>query len=327
MKTPVLTTVLTCAVVLEPRAATFLSTGRSPKRRSSLQPSASNMSYSYLKCKLNSQECTVDSLKIGKELSQQSVLFFGSSIDIFALNYFCSAANASVVGFSRRDGMNHLSGNFAYCTVRGLNLAYSFQPGASGPPYDPWCEQVLHRNCTDVTPEQLIQQSVEHSVKAFGSQPSAIVVDSSLWDAASWWRQAGKPHEPYVAPRERVSRWCNADFPQLMEKVQDASPRSKVAFRTAPRIKFAEGYGHSQDNIEAINACFHAKESQSTSDRGMEKFKMVDLSGLVEKLLGSDPAAFSTLYEDSFHPGRLVSMQYIDQVLQWVHSFQTPKAS
>jgi hypothetical protein len=276
---------------------------------------------SYLACDLDSQDCTVDSAKLAKDLSQRSVLFFGSSIDLFALDYFCSAANAPVVGFSRKNGMNHVAGNFAHCTVGGVNLAFSFQPGASGPPYDPWCEQVLHRNCTDVASEHLIRQSVADAVKAFGSQPSSIVVDSSLWDAASWWRQAGQPPEPFVAPPERVSRWCHKDLPQLIEKVQEASPRSKVALRSAPRIKFSKGYGHSQENIEAINACFHGTDWKTPRCRNL-----VDFGGLVEKLLGSEPAAFSMFYEDAFHPGKLLSMQYIDQVLQWAHAIRTTEA-
>jgi len=271
----------------------------------------------YAACFINPNACQVNSWKVAAELGNRVLLMFGCSLDIYAVDYFCKAANAPVTGFSRAPGNTvYADGNFAYCKIGEFVLAYSFHPGASGPPYYPGCDDVLHKPCSQVNSAGLIQQSIAKVVATFGRPPTAIVLDSSLWDAAAWWIQDGKPPEPYVAPPVRVNKWCSVDLPNLLTAVQFASSTSVVAFRTAPRVEFMEGYGHSMQNIEAMNACFRGQV------QGL--YKLIDYNAIVEMLLARQGGVASTYFEDAFHPGVLPSVLYIDWVLQWVKTLPAP---
>jgi len=276
-------------------------------------------STSYITCHVRPNGCAVNTYKIGLELTSQVVLFFGCSIDIYAVDYFCKAANAPTVGFSRGATTSYGAGNLAYCNVAGLILAFSFHPGVSGPPYFKACDGVLHTACsgpgTTVHSSTLIQQSVASVVATFGKAPSSIVVDSSLWDVAAWYLRDGSPPEPYVAPAPHINYWCQASYPALMHAVQTASPTSKLAFRTAPRVEFIAGFGHSMANIDAMNACLRGSALTSLS-----KYQVIDYNTLIENLLVQQGGGASAYYDDAFHHGVLPSMVYIDWVLQWVHS-------
>jgi len=270
---------------------------------------------SYAACYINPNACTVNTQKVAAELGTRVILFFGCSIDIYAVDYFCKAANAPVVGFTRTPGSTVFAGleNLAYCRIGGLVLAYSFNPGATGPPYFPECDKVLKRPCSSgiLQRGQLIQQSVASVVATFGMPPTAIVVDSSLWDVANWWKQAGNPPEPFIAPPTRLTQWCLQDFPTLMHMVQLASPTSTVSFRTAPRVEFIAGYGHSMTNIDNLNACFRS------TGGGLLSYHMVDYNSVAETILNQQGGLHSAYFDDAFHPGVILSVVYIDWVLQW----------
>lgn len=276
-------------------------------------------STSYISCHVNPNGCAVNWQKIGAELTSQVVLFFGCSLDIYAVDYFCKAANAPIVGFSRGETTSYGTGNLAYCNVGGMILAFSFHPGVSGPPYFKACDDVLHGSCsgpvTTVNSATLIQLSVAAVVASFGRPPTSIIVDSSLWDVAAWYLRDGSPPEPYVAPIAHINYWCHTSYPTLMHAVQLASPTSKLAFRTAPRVEFMAGYGHSMANIDAMNACLRA--SALTSLVG---YQVIDYNNLVERLLLQQGGGAAAYYDDAFHPGVLPSMVYIDWALQWVHA-------
>jgi len=268
---------------------------------------------SYVACFSNPITCAVNIPKLVMELGNRVILFFGCSIDIYAVDYFCKAANQQMQGFTRAPGNTVFAeGNFAYCKIDGLVLAYSFHPGASGPPYFEACDKVLKGSCANVRPVNLIQQSVAKVVATFGQPPAAIVVDSSLWDAASWYIQDGKPPEPYIAPPTHLSKWCQSEMPGLVHAVQMASPTSKVAFRSAPRVEFMKGYGHTMENIDRMNQCFVASSVGS-----LMLYKMIDYSYIVEMFLARQGGPASNFYEDAFHPGLLPSVIYVDWVLQW----------
>lgn len=281
----------------------------------------------YVACDLRKRgSCSVNVAKVAKDLGKRSLLFFGSSLDVFALDYFCKSANAPVHGFHRASCMGfrantYNKGNFAYCDIGGFKLAWSFHPGVSGPPYDPLCPGLLRHDCAHETSAGLIKQSVAKAAKLFGQQPTAIVVDSSLWDVATWWMQAGKPKEPWVAPATRVAKWCQNDFPVLVNSVQAVAPASKVAFRTAPRMEDgATFHGNNQQNMEAMNTCLRASHVDDRYHSVLKKFKMIDYNALVETVLENQASAVKTYYEDAIHPGVQPSELYIDHVMQWVHA-------
>lgn len=264
------------------------------------------------------QACTVNVQQVSQDLVGRIVLFLGCSLDIYALNYFCKSAGAPVVGFTRNPG-NEVYGkeNFAYCNVGGFILAYSFHPGSSGPPYFEACEKVLHGRCSTISSEQLHRDSIARVVHTFGMPPSAIIVDSSLWDAANWWGQAGKPAEPYLVDPTRLAHWCTVELPHLINTVQLISPTSKVGFRTAPRVEPAFGYGHSMHNIDGMNLCYR---TQAFSN--LMAYHLIDYNLIVDMFLTAQgvPGHPKEFYEDPFHPGVLPSVLYVDSVLQWMHS-------
>jgi hypothetical protein len=267
----------------------------------------------YSSCTIWPQACTIDTARVSADLLGRVVLILGCSLDIYALNYFCTAAGAPVNGYSRKPGNEKYGkGNFAWCNIGGFILAYSFHPGSSGPPYFEACDKVLGGPCSQIRTDYLVQQSISKVMTTFGIPPTEIVVDSSLWDAANWWSQQGKPPEPYLVPGDRLYRWCAAEFPTLINTVQMASPTSKVAFRTAPRIEPALGYGHSMHNIDGMNSCF--RESALTN---LASYQLIDYNLIVETFLMSQGSPPKPFYEDPFHPGILPSVFYVDAVLQW----------
>jgi len=267
----------------------------------------------YAACHVNPNTCSINTHQVALDLGSRVVLFFGCSLDIYALDYFCKAANAPVIGFTRTPGnTNFEAGNFAYCKIGGLVLAYSFSPGSSGQPYFPECDKVLKGPCAQVTSQLLIQQSIAKVVANFGMPPTAIVMDSSLWDVASWWLRDGYPPEPYVAPPTHLAKFCHQDFPGLLQWIKMASPTSGVAFRTAPRVEFMKGYGHSMKNINSINECF-----RQSSMSNLMAFKMIDYNSIVELIIARQGGLASSFYEDAFHPAVLPSVIYVDWVLQW----------
>lgn len=268
---------------------------------------------SYAACFVNPNACQVNSQKVAAELGNRIVLLFGCSLDIYALDYFCKAAGAPIVGFQRSPGVSDFAlGNLAYCRIGTFILAYSFHPGVSGPPYFGACTKVLKGPCDHVTSAGLIHQSVQKIIAMFGAAPTAIVVDSSLWDAASWWIQDNNPAEPYIAPPGRVAHWCQVNFPALIHNVQMMSPTSKIGYRTAPRVEFIAGYGHSMHNIEQMNQCFRASSISS-----LMAYTMIDYGNIVEMFLTRQGGLPSGFFEDAFHPGVLPSVLYVDWVLQW----------
>jgi len=268
---------------------------------------------SYAACHTQPNGCVINTQKVAAELGARVVLFFGCSLDIYAVDYFCKAANAPVSGFTRLPGnTDFAAGNLAWCRIGGLVLAYSFNPGATGPPYFKECDKVLKGPCANVNSNALIQQSVAKVYATFGVAPTAIVVDSSLWDVANWWARDGFPPEPYVAPLTHLARWCQNDFPSLLHWIQMTSPTTKVAFRTAPRVEFMAGYGHSMTNIDAMNSCL-----RSSSLGNLMGYKMIDYNEIVELILMQQGGPPSNYFEDAFHPGVLPSVIYVDWVLQW----------
>lgn len=280
------------------------------------------LSPSFVTCHINPNGCMVDVQRVSQELNGQILLLFGCSLDIYALDYFCKAANAPITGFSKGSGDKaYTPGNLAYCQIGGFTLAFSFHPGVSGPPYFGACESVLKvASCMQVASATLIQQSIARVMQTFGKPPTSIIVDSSLWDVAAWYLRDGSPKEPYVAPAAHINHWCLASFPALVSAVQLASPYSKVAFRSAPRVEFMAGYGHSMENINAINNCY--KSHQQTPGDPLSLFQMIDYHYIVETLIASQGGSAVPFYDDAFHPGVLPSMVYVDWVMQWMKSLR-----
>merc|ERR1719359_1319146 len=203
---------------------------------------SSNYSHdtSYYTCAGSS--CNVNTTKMKAELQLGLILFLGCSLDIYAIKHFCTSAHANLVGFENNFAY------LAYCTMAGFTLVYVFQPGATAPPY--WKDYVGTQ-----TSQQIITQTAKDVVNMFGREPTAIVVDASLWDVSNWWEKHGRPADPYPVPLAEIGLWCNRYVPNLLNWVQKQYPSAGIAFRTMPTVFPNNGYGQNADNIETMVKC------------------------------------------------------------------------
>jgi len=260
---------------------------------------------SYYNC--SGDHCNVNTTKMKAELQSGLILFLGCSLDIYAIKHFCNSAQATLVGFEN---------NFAYmahCTMAAFTLVYVFQPGATAPPY--WKDYV-----GVATSQQIIAQSALDVVTMFGREPSAIVVDASLWDVSSWWQRFNMPPEPYAVPEADIARWCNTDVPQLLSWVATAYPRTPIAFRTPPPVFPNNGYGQQPAIVDTMVTCMASKRDVLTN-KVYAKYDLIDYHGLVQQFFLHNPGPPLQFYADVLHPGQRLSMVYMNAVLEWVRSF------
>lgn len=253
--------------------------------------------------------CSVNMTKMTAELQPGLILFLGCSLDVYAINHFCTAAETGIVGFTN---------NFAYlahCKVGGVTLVYAFQPGASPPPY--W------KHYTGAaTSQQIISQSAKDVAATFGEKPMAIVVDSSLWDVSNWWQKDGMPPEPYPVPHAEIAQWCQTDVPQLLHWVDTAFPGTKIAFRTPPPVFPNNDYGQSPQTVDEMVGCLRANATDHTTQKVFSQYHLLDFNELVEQFVSHQAVPTLQFYEDVLHPGRQLSMVYMNAVLEWVHGLQ-----
>lgn len=259
-------------------------------------------------CGCNSESCEVDVAKVEHELQNDLVLILGCSLDINAIGYFCAAVGAPVKNFATKNEFSYL----AHCDVGKFTLAYAFHPGASPPPY-------FNEYAGTATTMAVVQNSVHDVLLQFGREPTAIIVDSSLWDVSNWWQRIGRPATPYRLPEAEISSWCNRDVPELLRFVQTTYPRSGVAFRTPPTVFPENGYGQDPAIIDAMVACL--EQHKDPLDRLYGHFGFIDYHNFVDQvLLHATGPPLQTYYKDTLHPGPALSMMYMNRVLNWVRS-------
>jgi hypothetical protein len=269
----------------------------------------------------NSSSCSVDSVKVETELHDVLILLFGCSLDVQAIGHFCQAATGVPMGTIVNSAP---FGYLATCSVGGVTLAYSFHPGASAPPYyvlpgfDPTplgtTKEILHRSHHDI-------------LVKFGREPSAIVVDASLWDIANWWGKIGRPPYPYNAELALpyMQQWCNSDVPALLTEVAKVYPNSAIAMRTAPTVLPPEGgipdvTGRNPVLIDTMVNCLEHHRNPSGLVYG--RFSLIDYHQFVDGTLQHAGAIASSYYADSLHPGAELSLIYVNNVFNWVKSLR-----
>lgn len=262
-------------------------------------------------CGCSGSICDVDTMKLDHELQNDLVLFLGCSLDINAIKYFCNAVGSPVQEFQTKNPFSYLS----HCDVGKFTVVYAFHPGASPAPF--YAEYAGTASAYDV-----VQNSVHDIQLQFGRQPTAVVVDSSLWDVSNWWQKHGKPPDPYPIPTAEIDLWCHRDVPNLLRWVQKNYPHSGVAFRTAPTVFAQNGYGQSPLIIDEMVKCID--KQKDPLNRLYGRFGFVDYHHFVDEVLQhSTGAPIPTWYKDSLHPGPSLSMMYMNRVLNWVRGLKT----
>lgn len=259
-------------------------------------------------CDCNSTACSVDQVKVKDELPNDLVLILGCSLDIFAIEYFCAAVGVAVKEFKTKNKFSYLS----HCDVGGFTIAYAFHPGAAPQPY-------YSEYAGTATTATIVQNSVYDVKLQFGREPTAIVVDSSLWDVSNWWQKAGKPPGTYPIPSADIFRWCTHDVPQLLNWVQTQYPHSGVAFRTPPTVFPGNGYGQRPGIIDEMVQCVEQHIAPNGAVYG--KYAFIDYHNFVDHVLQHAPGSpMQMYYKDSLHPGPQLSLMYMNKVLNWAKS-------
>lgn len=261
-------------------------------------------------CGCNSSACNVDVMRLDHELHNDLVLILGCSLDINAIDYFCTAVGAPVMNFETKNPFSYL----AHCDVGKFTIAYAFHPGSSPPPY-------FGEYAGTATTMDVVKNSVYDVKLQFGREPTAIIVDSSLWDVSNWWEKHGRPQDPYPLPQAEITQWCTRDVPQLLRFVQTVYPRSGVAFRTPPTVFPDNGYGQSPLIIDAMVQC--VEQQKDPLSRLYGQFGFIDYHNFVDQVLqhAVGPAT-QTYYKDNLHPGASLSLMYMNRVLNWVRGLR-----
>jgi len=269
-----------------------------------------NQSNQYCGCEGSS--CFINAKKLKAEFQNQLILILGCSLDIYAIGFFCNAATGTPPDqIMLSSPMSYL----AFCDVGQFTVAYAFHPGASPPPYAPDYNPGVMGTTRDI-----IAKTKNDVIAKFGRAPAAIIVDASLWDSANWWQKSGWPPYPYInqGTPAYLQQWCNKDVPEILMYVATLYPNTPIAFRTAPTVfSNPNSYGLSAIVIEQMVSCVEQHRDAWGNVYG-GGFGLIDYHHFVDTLL-QQSAAPSAYYKDSLHPGQLVSMMYMNSMLNWVN--------
>jgi len=235
------------------------------------------------------------------------VWFFGSSIDNNAVTAACQKANAVVRGslLAQAQGRALDERSFKYCTFGDLTLVFSMHPGATPPPYS-------FGYPSFPTTQAIATKERQRILEMFGKAPDAIVVDSSIWDMATWWTQDGSPGPvrppalsnlaipkeptgppwPWSFPHAHISNWCHTTIPHFLDFVQETFPQSQVALRTPPTVSNVchAGYYHMCQGDEIVDEMYQclAKDTHNGFIDGFlygsshSKYHVIDYHAIAE---------------------------------------------
>jgi len=246
---------------------------------------------------------------------ERRVLLLGCSLDRNALLDFC---------WTQGENTNQTTEPMqtAWCFHHKLNvkLGYIWHPGVglNGDLHSPFA---LARSKS--TSAILSKYANETSLDMLGASPHLVVVDSSLWDLLAWRfgdsglkTIDGKPSwgEPKEVTEVRVGQWCFHDLPNLLERVSEVFPTSRIAFRTAPTIEHTPGYEKFEKrDIELLYRCI---TTFTTGGKLLGKYDVIDYHAIMDKLIDRKlPDLFN---KDGYHPGAYPSLLYINEVLRHV---------
>jgi len=243
-----------------------------------------------------------------------SVLILGSSVDRYATEIFCNKAER----FYRLSCAD---------LERRLNVGFYFHPGVgvSGDMQPPFYNNTRYGSNLENYLSST-KKLTKLSIQMFGHEfPDLVVVDSSLWDLATWSSQSGKN-----VTHERLVQWGNTDLPKLLDSVSETFYKSRVAFRSAPTVygtKFqvwkndyvnTDVAVFSVDDIENMNIelnrhiRYHHNKSQLYG-----KFDVIDYSKIMEDLINERGFRDPTLWlKDGYHPCVEASKRYFNKILQ-----------
>eukprot|EP00928_Gymnodinium_smaydae_P000555 TRINITY_DN1020_c0_g4_i1.p1 TRINITY_DN1020_c0_g4~~TRINITY_DN1020_c0_g4_i1.p1 ORF type:complete len:337 (-),score=38.92 TRINITY_DN1020_c0_g4_i1:51-965(-) len=266
--------------------------------------------------------------------SHKNILLIGSSVDRWALNFYCDKVN----GVRYRDtrfletldsGMQFAQG----CSTENFTLAFMFIPGSGPPPYF-WCEykptlcgdnSLLFSNMTHATSNEIVElDAPDFAARSFkGSSPEIVVVEASNWDLATWHVNDGLGNSvdwPPSVLEKHVKQWSDHDVPALLDLAQRAFPESKILTHTPARPYKDCDSGQSVKAFDMLTSSLLSKADANGLLYG--KYAFIDYHKVTADILlakeaaGIDPFKGQNTYNDQKHPGREPAWKYIDQLLE-----------
>jgi len=207
---------------------------------------------------------------------------------------------------------------------RGLAVGFWFHPGVgiNGDLQPPFYNSTryganLHNPISDK--RELSQLTVRLMGEEF---PDLVVVDSSLWDMATWTSYGGKN-----VTDERLSQWGNSDLPQLLDRVSETFDKSRIVFRTAPTVyesKFPLVDPNTRQHLDiavfspdAIYMMNNELSKHLIDGKLYGKFEVLHYDKIMNDLIKERGFRDPSLWlKDGYHPCGEASKRYFNQILQ-----------
>merc|ERR1711971_209578 len=137
----------------------------------------------------------IDRALVDRDLHGRTILFLGCSLDNGPVKHTCISSGA---GGCANDTITDMAYMSCTCRLGEFRMANLLNFGTGEPPY--W--SCVHPKCTprNHMPSAVHVRSEDHiklDAVAFAARmlgtdsPTLVVVDSSLWDLANWWRGLG----------------------------------------------------------------------------------------------------------------------------------------
>merc|ERR1719329_195199 len=148
------------------------------------------------------------------------------------------------------------------------------------------------------TSQHRIQDTAKEIRQAFGKDPDAAVVDSSLWDIATWWVHSGHPPR-WPFPQQEIANWCSSTIPTFLNFVQGVVPLSRIAFRTPLPGAWAchQGMEFLCNGPEMVSEMTDCLKSSLTNTRLYGKYDLLDLDSVAHGLQAAGGVPVSALSE------------------------------
>merc|ERR1719224_242298 len=111
------------------------------------------------------------------------------------------------------------------------------------------------------TSRDIVTRTKQDVLIKFGREPTAIVVDASLWDVQNLWVKSGSPAYPYPIVPALLQQWCHKELPEFLGFIAATYPTIPIGLRTAPTI-FADpnSFGLSQFTVESMVGCLEQQK-------------------------------------------------------------------
>jgi hypothetical protein len=234
--------------------------------------------------------------------STRSVFFLGSSVDRMAVENFCGKADK----FYRVGCKNE---------KRDLAIGFWFQPGVgiNGDLKPPFYNRTRYPKIENHIGDNALLQKDSKGIVGELS-PDMVVVDSLLWDMATWASWSGKN-----VTEERVRQWGSHDLKYLLTRVSEAFPASRVVFRNAPTVyksKFIEN-GIAVISADGINMMNSELVRHLINGKLYGKYQVVDYHKIMNDLIKERGFVDPSLWlKDGYHPRGEPSRRYMNQILQ-----------